>query len=321
MDDHVHALLQGRQRDGRVGVIGRHHLDGGHVLLFIQQLAEVGVSRAALVRRPAALLGVIGLDDLLADVAAAGHVIGALAPGGVADQPPDHVADLVLAPLEVMRAVLLDVAHGDDLHVGAGEDAADLADRLGAETDAGQGDFFAGRDESRAAQHMPRHDGERGGGRPAGPNPLAPREALWVRIAARVAYALGRGIFGCHKHLRLSFRRGRAKGSPSDGFSAAGAGPSIWRLRCPGGARSRRQKAQGRRHKAQGRRQKAEGTKHKAKSGSRLLLPPAFCSLPSAFCSLPSALCLLLSAFCLGRPNSPRRDTAAVRRAAPGLPF
>ena len=77
--------------------------------------------------------------------------------------PPDRVPDLVLAPFQVIDPVLLDVADGDDLHVRAGEDAADLPDRLGPEADAGQGDLLAGRDESRPAQHVSRHDGEGGG--------------------------------------------------------------------------------------------------------------------------------------------------------------
>ena len=60
-----------------------------------------------------------------------------------------RVADLVLAPFQVIDPVLLDVAYGDDLDLRAGEDAADFPDRLGAEADAGQGDLLAGRDESR----------------------------------------------------------------------------------------------------------------------------------------------------------------------------
>ena len=59
------------------------------------------------------------------------------------------VPDLVLAPFQVIDAVLLDVAHGDDLDVRAGEDAADLPDRLGSEADARQRDLLAGRDEAR----------------------------------------------------------------------------------------------------------------------------------------------------------------------------
>src|SRR5262249_35022812 len=153
----------------------------------------------ALVLLPAALLGVVGLDDLLADVAAAGNVAGAFPPGGDADEPTDTVADLVLAPFQVMDPVLLDVAHGDDLHVGAGEDAADFPAPRGAEADAGQGDLLAGRDESRPAQHVSRHDAEGGGGRTAGPHELSPREAPRLRGVAGIARAAGHGIFGFHR--------------------------------------------------------------------------------------------------------------------------
>ncbi len=83
--DHVHSLLQGRDRDGRVGVIRRHHLDRGHILLLVEQLAEVRVGGTSLVLLLAALLRVVGLHDLLADIAAAGHVVGAFSPGRVAD--------------------------------------------------------------------------------------------------------------------------------------------------------------------------------------------------------------------------------------------
>ena len=192
-------LLQGRDRDGRVGVVRRHHLDRGHVLLLVQQLAEVGVGGAPLVVVLAPLLRVVGLDDLLADVAAAGHVVEAFSPGRVADEPPDPVPDLVLAPFQVMGPVLLDVADGDDLHVRAGEDAADLPDRLGAEADAGQGDLLAGRDEPRPAQHVSRHDGEGRRGRAAGEQEVATRESARRSRAVRLVPIRGRRILGFHE--------------------------------------------------------------------------------------------------------------------------
>ena len=123
---------------------------------------------------PTALLRVVGFHDLLADVAAARHVVRAVSPCRVADEPPDPVPDLVLAPLQVMGPVLLDVAHGDNVHVRAGEDPADFPDRLGPEADAGQGDLLAGCDESGAAQHVSRHDREGGGSRAAGQHQPAP---------------------------------------------------------------------------------------------------------------------------------------------------
>ncbi len=93
-----------------------------------------------------------------------------------------------------MGPVLLDVADGDDLHVGAGEDAADLADGLGAEADAGQGNLLAGRDESRPAQDVSRHDGEGG----ARQYHLPPRESPMLRMIDRIARVLRLRILGFH---------------------------------------------------------------------------------------------------------------------------
>src|SRR4029453_2931483 len=102
----------------------------------------------------AALFRIVGVDDLLADVAAAGDVVGSLAPGRVLEEPPDSVADLVPAPLEVMNAVFLAVADGDHLVTRAGEHPLDFPDRLRSEADAGEGYLLAWRDVPAPAQNV-----------------------------------------------------------------------------------------------------------------------------------------------------------------------
>ena len=166
--ENVHSFLPGpREKWSRGCLIWRHHFYRGHVLLLFQQLAEVHVGRTSLVLFPAALLRVVGFHDLLADIAAAGHVVRAFSPGRVADQSPDCVPDVVLAPFQVVDPILLDVTHGDDLDVRAGENSADFPDRLSPESDTGQSNFVTRRDKSSPSQHMPWHNGEGGGGRTA----------------------------------------------------------------------------------------------------------------------------------------------------------
>ena len=165
VDDHVHSLFERGNRYRRVGVIWRHHFHRRHILFLFQQLAEVHIGGAALELLLIALPGVVGLDELLADIAAAGHVVGAFSPGRILEQFPDLISDIMLAPLEVIDAILLYVAHRDDLDLGPGKYRADLADCLGAETDARQSNLLAGRDKSWPTEDVSRHNGEcaRGG--------------------------------------------------------------------------------------------------------------------------------------------------------------
>ena len=175
--DHVHPLFQRCQRDRPVSMVGRHHLDGGHVRFLLEQLPKIRIGRAALEVLLAALLGVVGFHDLLAHIAAARRVVEAFAPGRLLDQPPDGVADFPIAPFQVIDAVLLDVAHGHDLDLRPGQDAADFPDRLRPKADAGQGDLLARRDKARPAQHVARHEGQRPRRRAAGQHEPAPGEA------------------------------------------------------------------------------------------------------------------------------------------------
>src|SRR5262249_17604811 len=140
----------------------------------------------------AALVRVIRFDDFLADVAPAGHVREALAPVRFSDQPPYGVLDVIFAPFQVVDPVLLDVAHGNDLHVGARENSADLADRLSAEADTGQGYLLAGCNEPRPPDRVSPHDGKRCRGPPAGHHQLAPRQGSLRTPTARLTSVPGR---------------------------------------------------------------------------------------------------------------------------------
>ena len=143
----------------------------------------------------------------------------------MSDEPPDPVADLVLAPFEVMDSVFLDVADGDDLDVRAGEDSADFPDRLSAEADAGQGDLLAGRDEARPAQHVSRHDREGGRGRTSSQHELAARQAAWMRrrrVAGLVGLA-GPWVVGFHSKARKPLMRRDVSGRPPAATALPGA--------------------------------------------------------------------------------------------------
>ena len=129
-------------------MIGRHHFYGRYILLFFQQLTEVRVGGASFELRLGALLRVVGFHHLLADIAAARHMVQAFSPRRVVDQPPDYVSELVFFPFQVIDPVLLHIAHCDDLDVRAGEYSADFPYRLGSEADAGQSNLLAGRDNS-----------------------------------------------------------------------------------------------------------------------------------------------------------------------------
>ena len=81
----------------------------------------------------------------------------------------------------VIDSVLLDVAYGDNLDLWSREYPADLADGLGAESNASQGNLLAGRDEAGSAQHMTRYDGKSRGRCGASCHELASRESGRVR--------------------------------------------------------------------------------------------------------------------------------------------
>src|SRR5437763_723114 len=107
-----------------MGMIGSHNLDRGDILLLFQQLTEIDVSGAASELFFAAVLSVIRFDYFFADVASARHVVGAFSPGRILEQIPDFIPNVILTPLEVIDAILLNIAYGDNLNLRPGEDGA-----------------------------------------------------------------------------------------------------------------------------------------------------------------------------------------------------
>jgi hypothetical protein len=101
-------------------VVGGHNPDGVKVLLFLQQFAEIRVGGDALEVLRCTLLRVIGLDDLFRHVPAATDAVDSGSPIGVLQYLAHAVADVVLVPVDVVRAVLDGVAYGGNLYVGSG---------------------------------------------------------------------------------------------------------------------------------------------------------------------------------------------------------
>src|SRR5579863_859949 len=75
------------------------------------------------------------------------------------------ITELVGRPLRIVGTALVDVAHGDTLNVGFLKEMQHDAQTLRPDADESDVDFVAGRNESSAAQHSSRNDGEseRGG--------------------------------------------------------------------------------------------------------------------------------------------------------------
>src|SRR5690348_12060513 len=146
MNDHVHSLLEGRDRYRRVGVVRRHHLHRGNILLFVKELSEIRIGGTSLELVPSTVLRIVGFHNLLADIAPTRHAIVAFAPGRILNQPPNVIPDLAVAPFEVVSAVFLDVANRHELDVRARENTANLPNRLRTEADAGQSYLLAWRD-------------------------------------------------------------------------------------------------------------------------------------------------------------------------------
>src|SRR5437879_13606660 len=92
-------------------------------------------------------------------------------------------------------AVLDGVAHRDNLHLWHLEHCKHLSESLRPAADVRQGNLLAGRNKSRSAEHVPRHNGESRGGRAALENELAPGKPL--------ALALCFGWVCLHKEISL----------------------------------------------------------------------------------------------------------------------
>src|SRR5205823_2980241 len=97
-------------------------------------------------------------NDLFADIASTWRVIRTFAPRRIINQSPNRVADIVLAPFEIIHAVLLDVADRHDLNLWSRENSADLTNCLRPKTNTGQRNFLARRHKPGPAKHVPRHN-------------------------------------------------------------------------------------------------------------------------------------------------------------------
>ena len=179
--EHVLALPHRRDRYRSMPVIGGRHVDGIQAALFVQQLPVILVGVAALVRARGRPGAVVGLHELLGRLAAADAQAGrkalgephltrrrpVLTPAFVTgtQQPPDGVQRRIRTVFGVLLAALVDVAHRNHLDLRALQQVHHDDHALAAHADGGQRDLVARRDKPRAAQHVPRNDGEcRGGG-------------------------------------------------------------------------------------------------------------------------------------------------------------
>src|SRR5262249_5208460 len=145
------------------------------IFLFFEQFAKIDVSRDTLELILPALLRVISFDNLLADIAPTGHVIRTFAPFRIINDSSDRVANIVLAPFEIIDAILLDVDHRTNLHFRPRQNSADFAYGLRAESDASECNLLAGRGVTGAAENMPRDNRESSGGCSSGGNELPAR--------------------------------------------------------------------------------------------------------------------------------------------------
>ena len=158
----VLALSHRCNRNGRVEMIRRHHLDRIQVLLLFQQLTKVGIRGTALELARSPPLGIAGLDDGLANVPSSGNAAG-FPRVGFAQRPGDRPPQAVARPVHVVDAVLLRIAHGDHLQVRRPDPAHEMPQSHGPATNEADVDLLAWGDMPRPAQHVARHN--RKGGR------------------------------------------------------------------------------------------------------------------------------------------------------------
>ena len=112
----VLALLHRRHADGRVQMVGRHDLDRVDALLLVQQLAEVLAGGGALEVLVARLLA--NRPRRLPGKGRGRREFPACFLNWVREHPADAVAESRSGPVQIVRAVLHDVADGHDLERG-----------------------------------------------------------------------------------------------------------------------------------------------------------------------------------------------------------
>ena len=160
--DDVFALPHRPDGDHSVQVVGRHDVDGVEALFLVEQLAEVGIGAAG---PGLALLGIMPVDQFEAHFAPAKSAAGAGRPVRIAEELADLVVELVGAPLRVVVALAIGIAHGHDLDRRMLQGGHELAQALRAAADEADLDLLAGRDVLRPAQGALWDDGRRADGR------------------------------------------------------------------------------------------------------------------------------------------------------------
>ena len=133
------------------------------VLLFFQQFPEIVVSRAAFVAVGRRFAGVVGIHEIAGRLAAAGCTFLRFPP--VTESGSHEVLDLspnfTGSPLGVVLALSIDIADGDDLHVGLFQEIHHHSGALRPDTDAGSSNLIGGRNIPLPSQNMARHYRER----------------------------------------------------------------------------------------------------------------------------------------------------------------
>ena len=100
-------LFMAGDADDAVKMIRRHDLDGVHVFFFVQQLAEIGIGRAALERAARILVCVVRFDKVLRYIAASGDgSLGSRHPFGLTEDRPQFIEKIIRSPVPVSDRML-----------------------------------------------------------------------------------------------------------------------------------------------------------------------------------------------------------------------
>jgi hypothetical protein len=172
--------------DGRVKMIRRHNFDRAHVFLLLQQLAKIGVGRAASVFFRGALIRVNGLDEFFGHVPSSGNAWFAPSPIRFAERGANGCTQSIPGKIHVVVAVLDGIADGNNLYLRHREHPQHLPCSLRAAANVRHRNLLAGRNVSRPTQHVSRHDCKCGGGRP-GLDELAPGKARGLALVLLLA--------------------------------------------------------------------------------------------------------------------------------------
>jgi hypothetical protein len=188
-------------------MVDRAHHDRVDAALLLEQLAEVGIRSASAIVAGALPAAVIPVHDLLAGLTSgnAGRCVRGMGqldlvvraeplPSRIGPQQlANVVAELVVVPLRIAGAAPVGIAHGDALHVGLAQEVQHHAKSLRADANERDIDLRGRRGLARPAEHVARHDRERGSTRARRAQKLTSRE--WAHC--RLTCARGSGARAC----------------------------------------------------------------------------------------------------------------------------